>query len=230
MKSWCKILILLGGLVFTQCSNKISPFELQAGDLLFQDLDCGPLCEAIEKVTKGIHQADFSHMGIVDTLNGMPVVIEAITTGVSVTPIDEFLSRSRDSLGRPKVVVGRLIPQLQNLIPAMLHFAKSKIGLPYDAVYQAGDSCYYCSELIHDAFLQASHDSTIFYMQPMTFKQVNDTLIFPVWQDYFDALHVPVPEGKPGINPGAISRSPAIDIVYTYGFPEGWDTTMIGMK
>jgi len=40
-------------------------FVLQPGDLLFQDLDCGPLCDAIEKVTTGYQGANFSHVGIV---------------------------------------------------------------------------------------------------------------------------------------------------------------------
>ena len=37
------ILLVLG------CNSKVS--ELKEGDLLFQDLNCGPLCDAIEAVT-----------------------------------------------------------------------------------------------------------------------------------------------------------------------------------
>ncbi|MHC4724324.1 MAG: hypothetical protein ACYS9V_08765 [Planctomycetota bacterium] len=39
-------------------------FEPKEGDLLFQDLDCGPLCDAIEKVTTGYQGSNFSHVGI----------------------------------------------------------------------------------------------------------------------------------------------------------------------
>ena len=39
-------------------------FNLKNGDLLFQDLDSSPLCDAIEKVTQGVNNQDFSHVGI----------------------------------------------------------------------------------------------------------------------------------------------------------------------
>jgi len=58
------LLLLLGFLIFNcQTENNkpienstpplfdYSKFKLQSGDLLFQDGDCGPFCEAIEKVT-----------------------------------------------------------------------------------------------------------------------------------------------------------------------------------
>jgi len=43
-----------------------------------------------------------------------------------------------------------------------------------------------------------------------------------VWKTYFAELGVPVPEGKPGLNPGGISRSPVLRIVHAYGIPAGW--------
>ena len=39
--------------------------EFKAGDLIFQDLQCGPLCDAINAVTKGYQGKDFSHVAIV---------------------------------------------------------------------------------------------------------------------------------------------------------------------
>jgi len=44
----------------------------------------------------------------------------------------------------------------------------------------------------------------------------------PAWAAYFRKLHAPIPEGQPGINPGGISRSPAVRIVHVYGRPAGW--------
>jgi len=54
----------------------------------------------------------------------------------------------------------------------------------------------------------------------MTFKSPGTGNTFPEWQEYFSGLGVPVPEGQPGINPGGISRSYAIDIVHEYGTPD----------
>ena len=33
-------------------------YELKEGDIFFQDIDYSPLCDAIEKVTKGINNKD----------------------------------------------------------------------------------------------------------------------------------------------------------------------------
>jgi hypothetical protein len=38
---------------------------LKEGDLLFQDLDSSPLCDAIELVTPGYNDANFSHIGLI---------------------------------------------------------------------------------------------------------------------------------------------------------------------
>jgi hypothetical protein len=51
----------------------------------------------------------------------------------------------------------------------------------------------------------------------MTFKDPDTGRTLPVWQEYFSVLGVSIPEGRPGINPGGISRSPALTIIHTYG-------------
>ena len=45
--------------------HKRNSFQLRPGDLLFQDLDAGPLCDAIEKVTTGYRGANLTHVGVV---------------------------------------------------------------------------------------------------------------------------------------------------------------------
>ncbi|GAG84104.1 unnamed protein product, partial [marine sediment metagenome] len=103
--------------------------------MLFQDLDCGPLCDAIEKVTTGRHGANFSHVGIVakDDTNNF-VVIEALSNGVVVTELRTFLDRSFNAKGRPKVVVGRLKPAFRHLVPFALKEGFALKGKPYDKV------------------------------------------------------------------------------------------------
>lgn len=196
-------------------------FTLEQGDLLFQDSDCGPLCDAIEQVTTGYGGSCFSHIGVVTIDDdGNFAVIEAISNGVEITPLQFFLSRSFDSRRRPKVVVGRLKKPYQSLIPSALEEALKLKGKPYDKVFAIGNESYYCSELIYEIFLRANNNEPVFELQPMTFKSPGTESTFPAWQDYFSELGVPIPEGQPGINPGGISRSHAVEIIHEYGTPD----------
>ena len=43
----------------------VEEFAFKSGYLLFQDLDCGELCDAIKWVTKGVNGKEFSHLGLV---------------------------------------------------------------------------------------------------------------------------------------------------------------------
>lgn len=203
--------------------NDGNTFALQPGDLLFQDIDCGPLCNAIETVTQGVDGAHFSHVGIVSRMDGPePQVIEAVSAGVVETPLSHFLARSKDARGNPKVLVGRLDEAHQSLIPEALRVARGFMGLPYDKVYVIDNSSFYCSELLYEAFRQANGDIPVFVLHPMTFKDPRDGKYFPPWVEYYDSLGVVIPEGKPGLNPGSISCEPVVRVVHAYGQPEGW--------
>ena len=46
---------------------------------------------------------------------------------------------------------------------------------------------------------------------------------FRHWEDYYKELNHPIPEGKLGLNPGGMSRSDAIDIVYIFEKPSGFN-------
>ena len=114
------------------CGNNVtkenSDFQLKVGDILFQDLDSSPLCDAIELVTPGYKNGNFSHVGIIIE-GGIPFcansdsrfeekyfynlnedfkVLEALPGGVQITSIDSFLNRSYDINKNPKIIVGRL--------------------------------------------------------------------------------------------------------------------------
>ncbi len=211
-------------LTSTKISLDYLQFELKPGDLLFQDSDCGPFCESIEKVTSGIYGSKFSHVGIVVTESkGEFLVLEAITDGVVETPLDSFFMRSFDENDNSKVVVGRMKKEHEHLIPEAIEFAKTKLGIAYDEVFDISNDKYYCSELIYDAFKYANHDEPIFQLQKMTYVDPETNSTFPIWIDYFQKLNVPIPEGQPGLNPGGMSMSKYLDIVHFYGKPEGYE-------
>ncbi len=193
---------------------------LKPGDLLFQDLDCGSLCEAIESVTKGINDAHFSHVGIVlSNEDNNTIIIEAIGNKVQTTKLKDFLSRSQDKYGRPKVVVGR-VKDNEVAVRALKNLIKYK-GKKYDNEFDIDDDSYYCSELVYVGFTD-SNEKNIFNLSPMTFKDEKSKEFFPSWVKYYKELNAPIPEGKPGINPGGISRSDKLKILYKFGNPEGW--------
>lgn len=191
-------------------------FAFKDGDLLFQELSCGPLCEAIVRVTQSWENRKFNHMGMVYTQGDSLMVLEAIGEDVHLTPLNEFLSRSLSPDGDPLVVVGRLKENYEKLIPAALIVGLGQLGLPYDTEFIYDNEAYYCSELIYDAFKEANNGEEVFTLNPMTFKDPESGQTFSVWEEYYAKLQMEVPEGLPGCNPGGLSLSDKLDIVYVY--------------
>ena len=204
-------------LLFTILISCTKNFKLQEGDLLFQDLDSSPLCNAIELVTPGYNGANFSHIGLVVSVNDTLKVLEAIPPKVMITNLDDFINRSFDKNGNPKVIVGRLKKEFTNSISNAVSYSKSKLDITYDEVFLINNETYYCSELIFEAFEKDS----IFQLKPMTFlhPKTKDTL--KVWKEYYSDLNTNIPEGNPGINPGIMSLSNKIEMVHFYGIPDG---------
>ena len=226
MRVWQLLLILS----CASCSNTNEDvFIPRKGDILFQDLDSSPLCEAIEKVTPGHKNGKYSHVGIIFDLdnhnltkangnhNDYIKVIEAIPNNVKATRLDSFLKRSLDKEGRPKVIVGRLKKKYDHSIEHAINFLRNKIGAKYDRHFLINNNSYYCSELIYEAFLRDS----IFDLQPMSFFDPETNDISETWKKYYAELNIQIPENQPGINPGAMSISKKIDIIHYYGIPSG---------
>ena len=122
-------------LLFISILSCNTNFQLQEGDLLFQDLDSSPLCDAIELVTPGYKDANFSHIGLVVSDDGKLKVLEAIPPKVILTEINNFLNRSFDKTRKQKVIVGRFKNQYKNSIPSAISFAKKQLGVKYDDVF-----------------------------------------------------------------------------------------------
>jgi hypothetical protein len=195
-------------------------FVLQPGDLLFQDLDCGPLCDAIESVTQGYQHFRLSHVAIVAEFKGdSALVYEAYGDSVRITEFRNFAQRSADSLGRPKILVGRLRQNYRYLIAEILKQAQLLIGKPYDPYFLINNDKYYCSEFIFEA-VRAANGSAWFNLEPMTFRDPITGQTLPAWEEYFKNLQVPIPENKLGLNPGSMSRCPVLEIIHAYGKPD----------
>lgn len=184
--------------------------NLQEGDLVFQDLDCGPLCDAIEAVTEGYQGRDFSHVAMLVNIKGELRALEAIGTHVKSTSIDSLFLRCPNP---SKYLVMRLIPEYKYLIPSASKYALSKLGKAYDDRFIMNNDSLYCSELIYHAYESHKKNTRLFYLQPMTYKDPVTKEFYPAWVEYYKALNSYIPEGLMGINPGIISRSPYLQEV-----------------
>ena len=181
--------------------------KLKTGDLLFQKMNCGELCEAIHAVTKGYEGNDFSHLGLVYIQNDSVFVFEAAGNAVRKVTLEQFSKNTKNTM-----LIGRVKSKYKKVIPQVISFSNQQIGIPYDDDYLYDNGKYYCSELIYDAFLRA-HGKPFFELKPMTFKKPNSNDFFPAWVDYYKNIGIEIPEGKPGCNPGGISTSDKIRII-----------------
>ena len=199
------------------CANfycsKNNTLKFQNGDLLYQDLDSSPLCDAIERVTNSVDDLSFSHVGIITLINKKEYVLEAFVNGVDTIPLNQFLKRSLTKKNEPKVIVGRLKEEFSSHIPQAIEKGFKLIGKEYDEEFKINNDKFYCSELIYEIFLNSKNNS-LFELQPMTYKYDNQTI--DIWVEYFHELGIPIPENEPGINPGGISLSDKINIIYKF--------------
>ena len=194
------------------CSSLVAQ-PLKSGDLLFVASVASGFERAITEVTNDEQQQNFSHIAMVDvTDSGVYVVEAAPGHGVVYRLISEF---ERDNTQK-SIFVGRLKPQYWQWIPEAIHYAHSHVGKPYDYAFDFDNDDYYCSELIYVAFAKASRTTDIFETPPMTFKPSEDADFLPFWIDYFAKLNIPIPEGRPGLNPNGISRSGRLEPLTRY--------------
>ena len=181
--------------------------KVKHGDLIFQNLTCGPMCEAINAVTHGYDGLSFNHMGLVVEEQGVLWVIEAAGEAVRKTRLRDFIQYTKYQM-----FVGRLKKEHEHLIPAAVSFSYQQIGVPYDNDFIYNNGKYYCSELIYDAFLHA-YGKPFFTLYPMTYKEPKSKNFFPIWVEHFKKQGIDIPEGQLGCNPGGMSLDPKIKIL-----------------
>ncbi len=120
--------------------------QIESGDLVFQDLDCGERCALIRSVT----DSKYSHVGIVVENGGERMVWEALGP-VGPVPLTDWVRRGIGG----RVAVYRPIRALQRHHGAVELAMQRMAGRPYDGFYGWDDDTIYCSELVAKAYEQA---------------------------------------------------------------------------
>lgn len=181
--------------------------NLQEGDLIFQNSECGGLCQAINQVTPAIYGQHFSHVALLFKEQEEWWVVEATGNHVQINKLDDLIERSQGA-----ILLGRLKQPYLDLIPIAIEFAKQQVGLPYDDEFLYDNGKYYCSELIYEAFKIANNGVDVFELQPMTFKKPGENKYFQNWVEYYQRKGMEIPEGELGCNPGGMGNSEKMEI------------------
>lgn len=131
--------------------------QIQVGDILFQDLDCGLRCSLIRDVT----HSRYTHVGIVLQEEGKLQVWEAFAP---VGPVDlvDWVHRGI----RERVAIYRLRAPISHHLQQIAAAVRDLRGRPYDPDYQWDDDHIYCSELIAKA-VNKVEGTTIFVPRPI---------------------------------------------------------------
>lgn len=178
---------------------------LQSGDLVFLDLDCGDLCNAMASVTEeqfGVSGPALSHVAIIErSATGLSVLEAWPGTGVARTPLAQVLARKQRGPARYL----RLRGELRSAGEAATRAAAARIGTPYDEDFLPDNGKLYCSELVqeayHDAFAaNGSGTPSPLHTSPMAFGAPGSAAR-AVWIHYYGERHIPVPDGVAGISP-----------------------------
>lgn len=208
-----KILLIMLSLFYYPSED----FKLKTGDLIFQEACNGNSNNTIKEVTTSIGDYEFTHVGIIyiDQKDSV-YVLEATRPKVVLTSLQDYLYPPEANGCYPKSVVGRLKAKYQYCIPQAIEEGIALVGKDYDDGFILDNDKYYCSELIYDILLRANNGIPVFPLNTMTFKSPETGEITTGWIEYFKKYGLPIPEGKPGINPGAMSRSDVLDIVFYY--------------
>lgn len=186
--------------VSAQRLERIGLGSLCEGDLLFCAQEKG---NNITDVTQGVGGMKIDHVAIFHRQGGRTFALEAIHSGVGLTPTDSFMAR------REVVLAARLRDTLG--VARSVESALRFVGRPYDFNFMPDDSAFYCSELVQKCY-RDSRGELVFKPIPMSFHDQSGR-ITSYWHDYYARQGLQVPEGEPGSNPGDLSRSAAICIL-----------------
>ena len=199
----------------SSCAEVNDGFTLRNGDLLFQVGAESQMGAAIQNATARGDAMPYTHAALAEVgEDGIVRIIEATgDRGVCRTELKAFLDRSAQIDGRPVVAVFR-VRAAEEEITAAVKRAAEFIGQPYDWWYLPDNERIYCSELLYECFLNAD-GGHIFSARPMNFRAADGSMP-QFWEELFDRLGEPVPEGVDGTNPADMAQECCIEEVYRY--------------
>lgn len=206
MKQTIIIALLLAALpLMAQEYINGSTEKLRDGDLLFFS---PPVSNAITDVTSGFSGRSIDHVAIFLRVASSPYTLEAVRRGVVLQPIDSTVVRH--SRNGESIYIGRVTDSLD--VAASIANALKELGKPYDFFFEPTDSAVYCSELVERSYRQTDGQKT-FSTIPMSFHDASGK-VTAYWTEYYRRAGKAVPECCPGTNPGQLSRSRRMRIIY----------------
>ncbi|MBL1407704.1 YiiX/YebB-like N1pC/P60 family cysteine hydrolase [Sphingobacterium faecale] len=199
------LFVLLCNIFFlwAQDSTVYKGVTIQQGDLLFVGAQPENLSGAINRVTQRNAGDSFSHIGLIEIIQGIPYILHA--TG-SKGSVKESLDNMIGDNDRQQYVVYRIDSMYMEAIPKALEKAHQMLGKPYNWSYVLNDSSYYCSDFVERAFRHIA----LFRLEPMTFKNPQTGTFDDFWLSFYDKLGIAVPEGELGCNPNGLAASTKI--------------------
>ena len=193
--------------------------QLRTGDLIFvgipvdYSLDSASMAGAISDATGNDGELNIIHVAVAEVQGDSCWVIDAtIKHGVDRHPLDTFI---RDFTLKDGSLPTFIIKRLKDPAGAekFVENAKSHLGEPYDAAFLPDNGALYCSELVRDSYV-AEDGSHLFAQAPMNFKDADGQMPL-YWQQLFDLLGMPVPQGVEGTNPRAMCGESILETVRT---------------
>lgn len=184
--------------------------ELRTGDLVFvgipsdYSLEDDTMGNAISESTGSVDSLNIIHVAILEVGKDTTWIIDAtIKHNVARYPLDTF---KRDFTLKDGSLPTFIVKRLRDSsgVTRYVENAKSHIGEPYDVAFLPDNGAMYCSELVRESYTDADR-GYIFSESPMNFR--NSDGEFPLyWQQLFEMLSMPIPQGIEGTNPKAMSQ------------------------
>ena len=100
-------------------------------------------------------------------------------------------------------------PRSNSRLAAVIAKAKSLVGKPYDNAFLPDNDAYYNSELLQVAF------GDLFPSAPMRWRD-KEGRVPQYWQEHFEKLGMPVPEGVMGTTTTSLSQSKLLRTINHY--------------
>lgn len=179
---------------------------MENGDLLFLENASGNLSKAIDEVTQTENATNYSHIALVEKSGEEIWVLHAAPEkGSERISLEDFKKYAENDSSQ--IIIYRIKKLHQSDFHKAVSQAKAMLGKPYNFTYILSDTAYYCSDFIHNAFLQDS----VFHMEPMTFKDPETRQFHPTWIEFYQKQGIEIPEGMPGCNPNGMAASEKLE-------------------